>query len=333
MDAGTIADFLIQLFIYPGLAFIIIMIIITQWLHRKIGGRIQYRRGPTHVGPMGLLQPFADFMKLLIKEDVVSRYSMKLFPLVTAALGVGALVALTLMTPLAYNPYASPYDIIVFFYLALWSSLAIMLLALATPNPYTSLGVGRYMALLVSAEPAFIASFLVPVIVSSRIGVIDAKYSLYLSSIYSWLLWIYSPISFITMLVAAISGFIAMMGVLEIKPFDFPEAEGEIYWGIFTEYGGPRLGLAFMILFIERILIPLIYVLLFLGGPWPIDITSNLVGGIIVILVKYFVVFIFLSIIDNVMPRFRPDQAVRFLWKYGVTLASLALIIAIALVY
>ncbi len=333
MDICAIIDFLVQLFIYPGLLFIITMIIVTQWLYRKIGGRIQYRRGPTHVGPMGLLQPFADFMKLLIKEDVVSKYSMKSLPVIIASLGVGSLIALTLMTPLAYNPYSSPYDIIVFFYLALWSSLAIMLLALATPNPYTSLGAGRYMALLVSVEPAFIASFLVPVIAASRIGSTNANYSLYLTSINSWIPWTYSPLSFISMLIAAAAGFIAMMGVLEIKPFDFPEAEGEIYWGVFTEYGGPRLALGFMILFIERILIPIVYVLLFLGGPWPIDITKNIIGGIIVILLKYFILFILLSIIDNVMPRYRPDQAVRFLWKYGVSLATLALIIAIFLVY
>ncbi len=322
-----VIDLLVQSLLYPGLFFIIVMIIITQWLHRKIQGRIQYRRGPSHVGPFGTLQPFADFIKLFIKEDLVSRYSLKLAPLFIASFGVGAVIALTLFTPLAYNPLVAPYDIIVFFYLALWSSLAIMLLGLATPNPYTSLGIGRYMALLVSGEPAFVASFLVPVIVSSKLG--GADYSLYKSSIISWINWSISPIGFIAMIVAAIAGFLAMMGVLEIKPFDFPEAEGEIYWGVFTEYGGPRLALAFFILFAERIVIPLVYVLLFLGGPWPINIAENYIGGVIVILVKFFIVFILLSIIDNVMPRYRPDQAVRFLWKYPLTLSIIALLISL----
>lgn len=323
-----LGNYILQSLLYPGLLFIIIMIIFTQWIYRKVTGRVQYRRGPTYVGPFGLLQPFADFMKLLLKEDVVSRYSAKIAPVIVAALGVGAITALTLMTPLAYDPVYAPFDIIVFFYLALWTSLSIMFLGLATPNPYTSLGVGRYMALLVSAEPAYVSSFLVPVIIASKIYP-SIEYSLYGSSLISYQLWTSNVFSFIAMLIAAIAGFLAMMGILEIKPFDFPEAEGEIYWGVFTEYGGPRLALAFFILFAERIVIPIIYVLLFLGGSWPIDISTNYLGGLLVIFAKFIVVFILLSVIDNVMPRFTPAQGVRFLWKYPLTLAIAALIIAL----
>ncbi len=322
---------LVQILIYPGLMFIIMMIIITQWIYRKIGGRIQYRRGPCHVGPFGILQPFADFMKLLLKEDVVTRYSMKKLPLIVASLGLGALIAILVLTPISPWPLMAPNDIIVFFYLALWASLAIMILGLATPNPYTSLGVGRYMALLASSEPAFIASFLVPVVIASSIY--GAKYSLYITSLNSWALWSYSPASFLAMIVAAIAGFLAMMGVLEIKPFDFPEAEGEIYWGVFTEYGGPRLAFGFFILFTERIVIPLIYTLLFLGGPWPVSMSSNPVLGVIIIFAKFFALFIILSIIDNIMPRYTPSQAVRILWKYPLVLSIIALVIALALVY
>ncbi len=322
---------LIQSLIYPGLVFIIIMIIITQWIYRKISGRIQYRRGPCHVGPFGILQPFADFMKLLLKEDVVTKYSMKKLPLIFASLGLGALIAILVLTPISPWPLMAPNDIIVFFYLSLWASLAIMLLGLATPNPYTSLGVGRYMALLVSGEPAFIASFLVPVVIASSIY--GAKFSLYLTSLSSWALWSYSPASFFAMVVAAIAGFLAMMGVLEIKPFDFPEAEGEIYWGIFTEYGGPRLAFGFFILFTERIVIPLIYALLFLGGSWPVSMYSNRLLGVIVIFVKFLAIYIVLSIIDNIMPRYTPSQAVRILWKYPLVLSIISLLIALVLVH
>jgi NADH-quinone oxidoreductase subunit H len=324
----NIIDYIAEALLYPGLLFIIVMIIITNWIYRKTAGRVQYRRGPTYVGPLGLLQPFADFIKLFIKEDVVSRFSARIAPVIIASLGVGAITALTLLTPLAYIPIYSNYDIIVFFYLALWSSFSIMLLGLATPNPYTSLGVGRYMALLASAEPAYVASFLVPVIIASKINGVPG-YSLYVSSILSYKLWGLDIFSFIAMCIAALAGFLAMMAVLEIKPFDFPEAEGEIYWGIFTEYGGPRLALAFFILFSERIVLPFIYVFLFLGGSWPIDITSNYVGGLIIVFAKFFLVFLLLSVIDNVMPRYRPDQAVSFLWKYPLVLATAALIIAV----
>lgn len=327
MLARSIASLILELLFFPGLFFTIFMVIFTQWIYRKIAGRIQYRRGPCYTGFIGFLQPLADFLKLLMKEDVVTKYSLRILPVLTASLGVGALVTLLLFTPLAYEPLYGFMDVIVFFYIAIWASLAMIFIGLSTPNPYTSIGVGRYMALLASSEPAFIASFLVPVIIASKHY--GAGYSIYLTAINSYNLWSTSTAGFITMLLAAIAGFIAMMGVLEIKPFDFPEAEGEIYWGLFTEYGGPRLALGFFLVFLERIVVPIIYVLLFLGGSWPINIAENYIGGLLAILLKYLLVFIVLSVIDNVMPRLRPDQGVRVLLKYSFTPAVIALIAAL----
>jgi NADH-quinone oxidoreductase subunit H len=318
---------IIEILIFPGFAFMAFMIVLTQWIHRKVGARVQYRRGPMYTGKFGFLQPFADFMKLLLKEDSVSKYSMKISPLIGLSIGVGAIFTLMIMMPIAFKPIYSFLDIIVFLYLSLLASLAILYLAISSPNPYTSLGVGRYLALLVSAEPAFAASMLVPVFIgASRYS---SEFSLYRTSIISSHLWSSSVASFIAMLIAAAAAFIAMMGILEIKPFDFPEAEGEIYWGVFTEYGGPRLALAFFILFMERIVIPIAYTLLFLGGSWPVDVSHNYALGTFVILLKYVVLFIVLAVIDNVMPRFRPDQGVKFLLKYAVPLSFLALVAAI----
>ena len=327
MVHNIIIDLIVQSLIFPGLFFIVFMVIFTQWVYRKITARIQYRRGPCYTGPLGFLQPLADFMKLLMKEDVVTKYSVKYLSIILASLGIGSLVAILLLTPLSPKPFHGDYDIIILFYLGLWSSLAILFIGLSTPNPYTSLGVGRYMALLVSSEPSYIASFIVPVIIASRLY--NANYSFYRTSIISYKLWITDPFSSISMLLAAIAGFIALMGVLEIRPFDFPEAEGEIYWGIFTEYGGPRLALAFFILFTERIVLPMIYVMLFLGGPWPIDITVNYWLGLMAILIKFLILFVLLSVIDNVMPRLRPDQGVRILWKYALPLSTSALIVSL----
>lgn len=327
MDQGMIMDLIIQGLIFPGLFFIVFLIIFTQWIYRKITARIQYRRGPCYTGPLGFLQPFADFMKLLVKEDVVTRYSVKHIPIVLASIGLGSLIAILLLTPLSLRPFYGDYDIIILFYLGLWGSFAILFIGLAAPNPYTSLGVGRYMALLVSSEPSFIASFIVPVIIASRF--FNVNYSFYKASILSHRLWTIDPFSTLSMILAAIAGFMALMGILEIRPFDFPEAEGEIYWGIFTEYGGPSLALGFFILFTERIVFPLIYVMLFLGGSWPVDITMNYWAGFLIIFTKFILLFILLTVIDNVMPRLRPDQGVRILWKYALTLSVIALIISL----
>jgi len=129
------------------------------------------------------------------------------------------------------------------------------------------------------------------------------------------------------MTIGAIAGFIGLMAVLMVKPFDFPEAESEIYWGMFTELGGPRLAMGFFLKFVEKIVFPIIYVLLFLGGTWPF--TDNWLLGVIIIFIKYFIVLTILSILENSLPRYRPDQGIVFLWKYGYPLAILSLIISI----
>ncbi len=318
---------IIQLFIYPGLMFIIVMVILTQWYWRKASARMAFRRGPSRTGPIGTLQPFADFFKLLMKEDVIPRISSRHIPVIAASLGLGALIASVLLTPIAIKPIYAPYDSIVLFYFLVWSSLAIALAVLGTPNPYTNIGVGRYLALIVSAEPILISALLVPIIVASKY--FNAQYSFYLTSLYSINLWTINTPSSIAMILALIAGFIGLMGVLMIKPFDFPEAETEIYWGIFTEYGGPRLALLFFIHFTEKIILPIIYVLLFLGGSAPISFTENYWLAVLVVFAKYFIVYTILCLIDTMMPRYRPDQAIRFLWKYGASLAVLALIASI----
>lgn len=324
MNSLTLIIF--QAFIYPGFITMILLVILTQWYTRKITGRIQFRRGPTRTGPGGVLQPLADFIKLLSKEDVVNKYGLRTSPLAIIVLAIGSLISLSLITPLAITPFYAPYDFIIIAYIMLLAPLALAYLALSTPNPYSSIASGRYLALLISADPAYIATHLVPVILATKYY--DAFFSTYLTSTVSHLLWITSLTSFIAMSISTIAGFLSLMAVLLVKPFDFPEAETELYWGLFTELGGPRLAMGFFLKFLEKIMLPLIYVMLFLGGVWPAE-PSNWFLSAIVVLVKYMAVLTLITVIDNSMPRYRPDQGVRFLWKYCYTLTLLSLALAI----
>jgi len=89
---GFIIKLLFEALIYPGLLTMVILVIVTQWYLRKLAGRIQYRRGPTYTGPAGFLQPLADFLKLLSKEDIVNKYGLKYSPLVLIVLAIGVLI-------------------------------------------------------------------------------------------------------------------------------------------------------------------------------------------------------------------------------------------------
>lgn len=310
----TVLKLLTEALIYPGLFFTILFVIFTQWLYRKLSARLQYRRGPIHAGPAGLLQPLADLLKLVSKRDLVNKYSSRRGPLIAVSLAVGVVIAIQLMLPVAPWPIKGDYDILIALYFLLLAPFALAYLAVAHPNPYTSIGAARYLAQLLVAEPVFAASLIVPVYLSSKLG--NYSYSLYAASLNSSGLWTAGPIQSASMFLAAVAGFIGMMAVLEVKPFDHPEAESEIYWGVFTEIGGPRLALGFFLKFAERVVFPLLYVALFTGGAWPVE-PSNTILSALFLYLKTTLVFIALTIADNILPRYKPEQAIRFLLKYA----------------
>lgn len=315
---------LVEALIYPGLFFTILFVIFTQWIYRKLSARLQYRRGPIHAGPAGLLQPLADLLKLVSKKDLVNKYSSRRGPLIILSVAIGVVIVTQLMLPVAPWPISGDYDVLIALYFLLLAPFALAYLAVAHPNPYTSIGAARYLAQLFVSEPVFAASLIVPVYLSSKLG--NSSFSIYVASLSSSALWTAGPIHALSMLLAAVAGFIAMMAILEVKPFDHPEAEAEIYWGVFTEIGGPRLALGFFLKFAERVVFPLLYVALFTGGAWPTD-PSNTVMSAILLYLKTAIVFIALTIIDNILPRYKPEQAVRFLLKYAYPPLILSLIL------
>lgn len=320
-----ILDLIVQALLYPGLLFTIVFIIFTQWYARKLSARIQYRRGPIHAGPAGFLQPLADLLKLVAKRDIVNKYSLNVSPVIVISLAIGFLILVQLALPVAYKPLYARYDSLAILYFMLIAPFAIAYLAAAHPNPYTSIGVARFLAQLVVAEPLFAITVITPLIIGARLG---GEYSIYLTSILSPKIWSSGLTSFIAMLLSAIAGFIALLAVLMVKPFDTPEAESEIYWGVFTEVGGSRLALGFFLKFAERIVFPMLYACLFLGCTWPVE-PSNWLLSTIVVYLKTLLVFTVLTIIDNVMPRYKPEQVVVFLLKYGYPPALLGLLLAL----
>lgn len=317
-------DLIIQALVYPGLMFTIAIIIFTQWINRKLTARIQFRRGPIHVGPLGLLQPLADLLKLVMKKDLVNKYSMRLSPLLLISLAIGFIIVVQLALPAAYAPISAPYDLIALLYFMLMAPLAIAYLAVSHPNPYTNIGAARYLALLIVSEPAFIISALPPFLILSRPGI--PAFSMYWAALYSGEAWAMGPLRAISMALAAIAAFLSMLAILSAKPFDAPEAESEIYWGVFTEVGGPRLALGFFLKFAERIVYPLIFSGLFLGGPWPFAGAGWPLQAL-AMYAKAVAIFVVITIIDAALPRYRPDQAVAFVIKYiyPIALISLAL--------
>jgi len=310
--------------IYPGAVFSFVVAIFTQWFRRKAYARMQNRMGPTYTGLAGTLQPFADYVKLFFKEDIVVIRGYAKLPAFLLALAIGALMAILLMLPISpYSVYA-PYDIIVAAYLLIWPTLTLAALGFLTPSPYGALGSSRLLTLTIAYEVAFLISILTPVVLASRI--LGAQYSLYLSSIYSWLLWT-NPVLVPLMVISLLTALISLQCKLLEKPFDIPEAEQEIVAGPFTEYSGPKLAFIIFIHDIEQYVNSLIIVFLFLGGVAPF-VEGPLWAQILIVAIKYIIVVLVLTWIKAMVARFRVDQAIKMLWKYIVPLSLFALIVS-----
>jgi NADH-quinone oxidoreductase subunit H len=287
----------------------------TYW-ERKIIGWIQNRIGPNRVGWQGLLQPFADVIKMLLKEIVVpansSRFLFLLAPLVSlvTAFSVWAVV------PLSENFVIAEIDAGLLYVLALTSLgvYGVIIAGWASNSKYAFLGAMRCAAQIVAYEIAM--GF-------ALVGVLMAGGSLKLGDIVlaqqgtSFLSWFVIPL-FPLFLVYFISG----LAETNRAPFDVAEGESEIVAGFHVEYGGIAFGLFFLAEYANMILITALTVVFFLGG-WlsPFAGIPGLEGGLLAQpgfhwLAAKMVFFMFCFLwIRATFPRYRYDQIMRLGWK------------------
>ncbi|MFV0339595.1 MAG: NADH-quinone oxidoreductase subunit NuoH [Parachlamydiaceae bacterium] len=305
---------------------VLILILFTAaaymtYLERIVMARLQLRLGPVRVGPLGLLQPLADGIKLLCKErfqpagaDTVIYWLAPAISLLTA-LFVFVLIpfgdTVTLWGELVSLRIADVNAGILL--LLAFSSLAVYGVVLAgwsSNNRYSLLGGLRGTAQMISYEiPMGIA--LLTVILSagtlSLSGIVEAQRS-------HWLVWT-NPIAFIIY-------FITAFAETNRAPFDLPEAEQELTAGYHTEYAGMKFAMFFMAEYINILAVSSIAVTLFFGGwrgPWDLPVVWYAL--------KVFIFVLIFMWVRAVMPRFRYDQLMSFGWKVLVPIATINLIV------
>ena len=288
---------LFYLLVFPGLLFTGALGLVVGWVDRKVSARLQYRVGPP------LFQNFNDFFKLLGKETILVRESIRsLFiaaPLV--AFGMLTLVSTIVGVALFYS-LGFGADLFVVMYLLMIYSVMVILGGAATGNVYGSIGGGREIKLLLADELPFIMVFLIPIIKSG--------YQLNLTEILQ-VQQTGSPFLFsISGVLAFITALLCIQAKMTLPPFHIPEAETEIVEGPFMEYSGSPLAFWKLNHFMMYVTLPFLLILLFLGG-------FDLHGwGILWAVLKYLFIVVLMIVIKNTNPRIRIDTALNFFWKY-----------------
>jgi len=234
-----------------------IMMYLT-WLERKIIARIQNRLGPNRVGTYGLLQPIADGLKMLIKEDIVPRGADPLLHVLAPIVAVAPAILLFAVIPFGRNMAPVDLNVGLLYLLAIGSvsSYAIFMGGWASRSKFSMLGAMRSVAQIIAYEVPGVLSVVVVIMVTgtlSLVGIVEAQ-------AHRW--FIFTGWGFVGALIFFLSG----IAEVNRTPFDMPEAESELIGGFHTEYSGMKFALWYMAEFLESFAVSAFTVTLFLGG-------------------------------------------------------------------
>lgn len=318
-------------------------LLVIVWLERKISAAAQQRIGPEYAGPLGVLQPLADGLKLIFKEDIIpTKADKSLFSLGPALVIIPVLLAY-LIVPFGENLIIANITLGIFYWIAISSIAPIGLLmsGYGSNNKYSFLGGLRAAAQSISYEIPLSLCVLSICLLSDSLNTIDIveKQSTY--GILTWNVW-RQPIGFIGFLIAALAE-------CERLPFDLPEAEEEIVAGYQTEYSGIRFALFYIASYVNLLVSSLFVSVLYLGGwNFPIPLSMDWFNinpsilevlfafiGIATTLTKAFV-FLFAAILTRwTLPRVRIDQLLDLGWKFllPISLGNLLLTASLKLVF
>lgn len=301
------------------LSFVSVNAIVLVYLERKVAGHIQRRPGPFEVGPHGILQPFADAVKLLGKQLITPRYADAILYWAAPILSFAPVAVCFL--PIPAGPHARVLDINVGVILILaFSGLNVLALCLAgwgSQNKWSLLGAARNIAQSVGYEIPLLLSVM-PILMLS--GSLDLNTITRNQGGWPWEWYAFKqPVAFIIFFVCALAE-------TNRAPFDLPEAESELTAGFHTEYSGMGFGLFFMGEYTYMIVVCSMTALLFMGG-WQ----GPFAPGWWWFVPKVYILLLIMMWVRWTFPRVRFDQLLNVSWKWLIPI-SLVNLLATALV-
>jgi len=307
------------------------------YAERKVAALIQQREGPNRVGPLGLLQPFADVIKLMFKEELrpggADAVLFLLAPVISATAAFAAFAVVPfggettvfglLEQPLKLQVADVNVAVLVVFAITSMSVYGIVLAGWSSNSKYSLLGGLRSASQMISYELPYglaLASVLVLANSLSLTKIVDAQAGYWFGFVPRWFVFL-QPVGFLIFMIA---------GVAETNraPFDFPEAEQELVAGYHTEYSSMAFAMFFLAEYINMVTVSAVATDLFLGGWHGPFLPASL--GWIWFLIKTSALLFFYIWMRWTLPRYRYDQLMQFGWKFLLPLAVLNLLVTAA---
>jgi NADH-quinone oxidoreductase subunit H len=305
--------------------FAMVLDILLVWVERKVVARFQDRLGPNRIGPFGLIQPFADIIKLIIKEDITPSGADKILYNLGPVLAIASVIILWAILPLSSKIFGTDLNVAVLYLVAAGAlgTLSIIMGGWASNNKYALLGAFRMVANMISYEIPMVLMLIIPTILADTMsvqGITQAQNGIWFA--------ILSPLALIIFLVCAIAE-------LGRSPFDLNEAESEIVAGFHIEYTGMKFGLFYAGELLHAFTFGGFIAVLFFGGyggffglekigffSW----LNNPFVQVVVFLAKAMFGYWVIMWIKYSMPRIRIDHMLAFNWKFLTPLALVVLV-------
>jgi len=312
--AGILVAFLGTLLL---ISLLMVMDIFLVWLERKVVSRFQDRIGPNRVGPFGLIQPFADIIKLLIKEDTTPEGADRVVYNIAPMLSMMSVLILWAIVPLAPVILGVDLNVGLLYIIAAGAigTLAIIMAGWSSNNKFATIGAFRQVAVMVSFEIPMVAMLLIPTIFAKTMGmngIIQAQNIPY---------FILSPLGALIFLVAAIAE-------LGRAPFDLSEGESELVSGFNIEYSGMKFGMFYAGELLHALTFGGFLAILFFGGYrfFGLEKVSPFLA-IVIFLAKAMVGYWVIMWVRYTMMRIRIDHMLAFNWKFLTPLSFVLLMV------
>jgi NADH-quinone oxidoreductase subunit H len=334
MELRTVVQFGVIFFVFNAL---LVAAAAMVYVERKVCAFMQQRVGPTRVGPRGLLQPFADLIKLIFKEELRPKAAdALLFTLAPMISAVAAFTAFSVVPFGAETTFFGLLDepvplqaadvnvaVLVVFAVASMGVYGIVLAGWSSNSKYSLLGALRSAAQMISYELSYGMALAAVILLAGTLSLreaVDNQAGYWFNVLPRWYLFV-QPVGFLIYMIA---------GIAETNraPFDFPEAEQELVAGYFTEYSSMRFAMFYMAEYINMVTVSAVATSLFLGG-WHGPFIPPEYGWIWFLLKVGFLLFVYVWI-RWTLPRYRYDQLMKFGWKWLLPVSVLNLLVTAA---